>query len=259
MTGNYHPPAVLSRTKTPDPFMHRRSLAAGRRSGYPAICVRHIRSSGGPHDARRHHRARNKPEVLGRGYGFTEGPTADRDGNVFFSDGQNNSIYRWRPGDCPNFRRDPGKGDSPIFAETKIGTVPENGTVPLGPRPAITLFTDDSTDAIGMMFNAAGELYVCEGAAHRIVAFDLKTGPLSPWERARVRAGSVEDARMLPSLPAPLPKGEGSCPGDGPNFSPLSSWERARVRAGSAENAGIRPSPPAPLPEGEGSCPGVPL
>ncbi len=141
-----------------------------------------------------------QPEVLGQGYGFTEGPTADRDGNVFFSDGQNNSIYRWRPGDCPNFRGHRG--------EAVVG---ENGTVPLGRRPAITLFTDDSTDAIGMMFNAAGELYVCEGAAHRIVAFDVKTSPLSPWERAGVRAGSAENAGMLPSPPAPLPKGEGSC------------------------------------------------
>ena len=68
-----------------------------------------------------------QPEVLGEGFGFTEGPAADRQGNVFFSDGQNNSIHRWEPS-----------------------------------RPT-TLFVNDSTDAIGMMFNAAGELYVCEG------------------------------------------------------------------------------------------------
>jgi gluconolactonase len=79
------------------------------------------------------------PEVLGQGYGFTEGPAADREGNVYFSDGQNNSIHLWRPG-----------------------------------RP-VALFTDDSTDAVGMMFSARGELYVCEGAAYRIVAFDVKT------------------------------------------------------------------------------------
>jgi gluconolactonase len=78
-----------------------------------------------------------QPEILGEGYGFTEGPAADRNGNVFFSDGKNNSIHRWEPG-----------------------------------QP-VTLFTDDSTDAIGMMFNADGDLYVCEGAAYRIVAFDV--------------------------------------------------------------------------------------
>jgi gluconolactonase len=78
-----------------------------------------------------------QPEVLGRGYGFTEGPAADRHGNVFFSDGKNDSIYRWQPG-----------------------------------RP-VTRFVDDSTDAIGMMFNARGELYVCEGAAYRIAAYNV--------------------------------------------------------------------------------------
>jgi gluconolactonase len=88
------------------------------------------------------------PEVLGDGYGFTEGPAADRGGNVYFSDGRNNSIHRWEPG-----------------------------------RP-VTLFTDNSTDAIGMMFNAQGELYVCEGAAHRIVAYDVRTRGDCPNSRA---------------------------------------------------------------------------
>ena len=78
-----------------------------------------------------------KPKVLGDGYGFTEGPAADRHGNVYFSDGKNDSIYRWEA----------------------------DGSV--------TRFVDDSTDAVGMMFSARGELYVCEGAAYRIVAFDI--------------------------------------------------------------------------------------
>ena len=29
----------------------------------------------------------SQPEVLGSGYGFTEGPAADSRGNVYFSDG----------------------------------------------------------------------------------------------------------------------------------------------------------------------------
>ncbi len=78
-----------------------------------------------------------EPEVLGAGYGFTEGPAADRNGNVYFSDGQNDSIYYWEVGKPP------------------------------------ALFVADSTDAVGMMFNGRGELCVCEGAAHRIVAFDV--------------------------------------------------------------------------------------
>ncbi|MBN1395513.1 MAG: SMP-30/gluconolactonase/LRE family protein [Pirellulales bacterium] len=79
------------------------------------------------------------PEMLGDGYGFAEGPAADAQGNVYFSDGQNDSIYVWRRGRPPE------------------------------------LFVDDSTDANGMMFNAEGRLYVCEGAAHRVVAYDVKT------------------------------------------------------------------------------------
>jgi len=80
-----------------------------------------------------------QPQVLGTGYGFAEGPAADADGNVYFSDGQNDSIHIWRPG-----------------------------------RP-VERFVSDSTDANGMMFNVRGELYVCEGAAHRVVAFDIPT------------------------------------------------------------------------------------
>ena len=79
-----------------------------------------------------------EPQVLGTGYGFCEGPAADGRGNVYFSDGKNDSIYFYQPG-----------------------------------RP-VELFVDDGTDANGMMFNGRGELYVCEGAAYRIVAFDVK-------------------------------------------------------------------------------------
>lgn len=76
-----------------------------------------------------------QPEVFGEGYGFTEGPAADECGNVYFSDGPNDSIYFWEPGKAP------------------------------------TLFVGDSTDPNGMMVGPSGELYVCEGAAYRIVAF----------------------------------------------------------------------------------------
>lgn len=78
------------------------------------------------------------PDILGDGYGFTEGPAADQRGNVYFSDGKNDSIYYWEVG-----------------------------------KPVVR-FVDDSTDAVGMMLNAQGELYVCEGAAYRIVAYDVR-------------------------------------------------------------------------------------
>jgi gluconolactonase len=80
-----------------------------------------------------------EPQVLGAGYGFTEGPAADGQGNVYFSDGRHDSIYYWEVGKSP------------------------------------ALFTDQTTDPIGMMLNAQGDLYACEGAAYRVVAFDTRT------------------------------------------------------------------------------------
>jgi gluconolactonase len=80
-----------------------------------------------------------EPQLIGQGYGFTEGPAGDGNGNVYFSDGQNNSIYLYEI----------GKGVSP--------------------------FVTDSTDANGMMMNSKGELCVCEGAAYRVVKFDVAT------------------------------------------------------------------------------------
>lgn len=78
-------------------------------------------------------------QILGEGYGFCEGPAADAEGNVYFSDGKKDSIHIYRPGH------------------------------------GVELFVDDSTDANGMMFDAEGRLLVCEGAAFRVVAFDVKT------------------------------------------------------------------------------------
>lgn len=80
-----------------------------------------------------------KPAVLGTGYGFCEGPAADADGCVYFSDGKKDDIHLYKPGE------------------------------------EVRLFVGDALDANGMMFNAEGELVVCEGAAYRVVAFNVKT------------------------------------------------------------------------------------
>jgi gluconolactonase len=93
-------------------------------------------------------------EVVGTGYGFTEGPAADKDGNIYFSDGRNNTIYLYRPG------------------------------------KAVSAWVTDSTDANGMMFNRKGELLVCEGAAYRVVAFDVKS------REKRVLASEFEGLRF---------------------------------------------------------------
>jgi len=83
-------------------------------------------------------------KTIGQGYGFCEGPAADAAGNVYFSDGKNNSIYFYEIG-----------------------------------KP-VRKWAGDSLDANGMMFNKRGELLVCEGAAFRVVAFDLRTKEKRP-------------------------------------------------------------------------------
>ena len=80
-----------------------------------------------------------KAVVIGTGYGFSEGPAADAVGNIYFSDGANDTIHFY----------------------------------PYG-RP-VEVFVNDATDANGMMFNRQGELVSVEGAAYRIVAFDTRT------------------------------------------------------------------------------------
>ena len=72
-----------------------------------------------------------KSRVIGTGYGFSEGPTADAQGNVYFSDGMNDSIYFYQPG-----------------------------------KPVVR-FIAGSTDANGQKINSRGDLYTCEGVAHR--------------------------------------------------------------------------------------------
>ncbi len=92
--------------------------------------------------------------VLGSGYGFCEGPAADRLGNIYFSDGKKNAIHFY----------------------------------PYGRE--VQLFTDKTTDANGMMFAPNGELYVCEGAAFRVVAFDLRSSA------SRVLAEKIDGGRF---------------------------------------------------------------
>ena len=66
------------------------------------------------------------PVKVADSYSFTEGPAADAEGNVYFTDQPNNSIYRW---DC------------------------ESGE--------ITLFTNQSGRSNGMYFDADGNLIAC--------------------------------------------------------------------------------------------------
>lgn len=71
------------------------------------------------------------------GFGFTEGPAVDREGNVFFTDQPNNKIYQW-----------------------KFGT------------GEILEFTDESGRSNGLYFNRAGELLACADMDNQLWSFD---------------------------------------------------------------------------------------
>ena len=64
-------------------------------------------------------------ELVGEGYGFTEGPAVDVEGNVFFSDPKNHRIYR------------------------------------AGLDGTVTLFAENTEKTSGLMFGPDGRLYGC--------------------------------------------------------------------------------------------------
>lgn len=75
-----------------------------------------------------------KVEKLAGGFKFTEGPAADREGNVFFTDIPNNRIHKWSLD---------GK---------------------------LTTFREDSGGANGLYFDSKGNLVACEGRARRVTS-----------------------------------------------------------------------------------------
>ena len=75
---------------------------------------------------------------LADGFGFTEGPTANAKGDVYFTDDPNNKINFWS------------------VSEKKC-----------------TVFIDESASANGMFFDKNDNLYVCEGGTGSIVSYTL--------------------------------------------------------------------------------------
>jgi gluconolactonase len=79
-----------------------------------------------------------KVEKLAGGFAFTEGPAADAQGNVYFSDIPNNRILKWS-------------------LDGKLST-----------------FLENSGGANGLYFDKAGNLLACEGSGRRLVSIDPK-------------------------------------------------------------------------------------
>jgi gluconolactonase len=77
-----------------------------------------------------------KWEQIDGTYGFTEGPAADGEGNVFFSDIPNSTIYK------------------------------------VAPDGKVSVFARDTGHANGLMFGPDGKLYACQMGRNRVVAYD---------------------------------------------------------------------------------------
>jgi len=75
-------------------------------------------------------------ERLATGFGFLEGPAADLEGNLYFSDIQSERIYRWTPDD------------------------------------GVTTFREATGRAHGIRFTLAGQLLICEMGNRRVTAID---------------------------------------------------------------------------------------
>ncbi|MCX7015735.1 MAG: SMP-30/gluconolactonase/LRE family protein [Candidatus Sumerlaeota bacterium] len=77
-----------------------------------------------------------KLETLGASFQFTEGPTVNAQGDVFFSDTKASRTYQWR-------------GDKEF-----------------------SVFRENTNGANGLYFDRNGNLLACEGDAHRVVSVD---------------------------------------------------------------------------------------
>ncbi len=76
-------------------------------------------------------------EKLASGFAFTEGPVADSDGNIFFTDIRNNRIHKW--------------------------SLDGN----------LTTFRENSGGANGLAFDREGNLLVCEGGNRKVVSIKM--------------------------------------------------------------------------------------
>ncbi len=77
-------------------------------------------------------------QMVGEGYGFTEGPAANAQGEVFFTDIPKSRIYK------------------------------------IGLDGKVSLFKEDTGGANGLMFGPDGKLYACQDGKRRIVAYDME-------------------------------------------------------------------------------------
>ena len=102
------------------------------------------------------------PQVLGDGYSFTEGPSADREGNVFFTDQPNDRIVKWNAADgtLSDWLKPSGRSNGTYF--DKNGNLvtcadEKNELWSIAPDKKITVLLSDFD---GKLLNAPNDLWI---------------------------------------------------------------------------------------------------
>jgi len=102
-----------------------------------------------------------KVEKLAGGFSFTEGPAADAQGNIFFSDIPNNRIHKWSlDGKLSTFRENSG-GSNGLYFDSKGNLLACEGTgrrlVSIDPQGKVTVLADKYKDK---RFNSLNDLWI---------------------------------------------------------------------------------------------------
>jgi len=105
--------------------------------------------------------AEAKVEKLAGGFQFTEGPAADAEGNIFFTDIPNNRIHKWSlDGELSTFREDSGGSNGLFFVKDGNLLACEGGgrrLVSIDPEGKVTTLADEYD---GKRFNSLHELWI---------------------------------------------------------------------------------------------------
>lgn len=103
-----------------------------------------------------------KLEKLAEGYGFTEGPAADVDGNVFFTDDPNDRIVKWSAvdGKFSDWLKPAGRANGTYFDKVGnlIAVAPDKGELwSIAPDKKVTVLV---TNFDGKLFNGPNDLWI---------------------------------------------------------------------------------------------------
>ncbi len=101
-------------------------------------------------------------EKLGEGFGVTEGPAVDRDGNIFFTDHPNNRIVKWNAADgtFSDWLKPAGRSNGTYFdkAGNLLTAAAEKGELwSIAPDKKVTVL---ATNFGGKLFNGPNDLWI---------------------------------------------------------------------------------------------------